>query len=105
MPLHKRRQLVVSALSEELRNKFEKRSFTVRKGDEVIITRGDRKGEDGKVNKVDYEDQKVYIEGVTRKKSDKSEVMVPIHPSNLMITSLDLSDSRRQEALNRTSGE
>ncbi|MHC1586789.1 MAG: 60S ribosomal protein L26, partial [Candidatus Hecatellaceae archaeon] len=44
-------------------------------------------------------------DGVTREKADGTTVYVPIHPSNLMITKLDLSDkwrSSRLEALART---
>ncbi|MCD6402955.1 MAG: 50S ribosomal protein L24 [Candidatus Aenigmarchaeota archaeon] len=99
--LHLRRKLMSAHLSEELRKKYNRRSFPVRKGDEVEIMRGQFKGKKGKVAKVDVQKYKVYVEGVTRKKVDGTEVLVPIHPSNLKIISLNLDDDRRVKALER----
>ncbi len=99
--LHLRRKLMSAHLSKELREKYGRRSFPVRKGDEVKIMRGSFKGKTGKVVRVDYKNYKVYIEGITRKKVDGTEAMVPIHPSNLMIISLNLEDTKRLEALER----
>ena len=51
--------------------------------------------------KVDLKKYRVYIEGITRKRVDGTEVMIPIHPSNLRIISLNLSDEKRIKALER----
>ncbi|MCK4366895.1 MAG: 60S ribosomal protein L26, partial [Thermoplasmata archaeon] len=37
------------------------------------------------------------IEGLTRKKADGTQIGKKIHPSNLIITKLDLSDPMRRE--------
>ncbi|HIQ50220.1 MAG TPA: 50S ribosomal protein L24 [Nanoarchaeota archaeon] len=100
-PLHKRQKLMSAHLSKELREKFGRRSLPVRKGDEVKILRGEFKGRIGKVVKVDLKKLRVYIEGITRKKSTGEEVKVPIHPSNLMIIKADMSDKMRLKIIER----
>jgi len=88
-------------LSPELREKYKRRSFPVRVGDKVKIMRGEFKGVEGKVIRVDRERQMVYIENVTIKKADGSSVNRPIHVSNVMITELNLDDPYRKKALLR----
>lgn len=100
-PLHLRRKMMAAHLSKELREKYKRRSFPVRKGDEVIIMRGKFRGKRGKIVKVDYKNYRVYIEGVTIKKTDGTEKLFPIHPSKVMIVSLNLEDKKRVEVLER----
>ena len=75
-PFHKRQKLMSAPLSESLRSEIlEKygvwvRSFPVRSGDSVIITRGDFKGAEGKIAKVDLKKLRVFVDGVTKEKSD-----------------------------------
>jgi len=102
-PLHKRRKLLSAHLSKELREKYKRRSLPIRKGDEVKVLRGEFKGKVGKVSKVDLKKLKVYVEGITRKRTVGTEVQVSIHPSNLMIINPDLSDKRRLLILERSS--
>ena len=45
--------------------------------------------------------EKIFIESIKVKKSDGSEVMRPIRPSNLMITTVNLDDKSRVKVLNR----
>ena len=63
--------------------------------------RGDYKGIEGKVIRVDRERGRVYIDTVTRKKVDGSTVNVPIHASKVMIVELDLSDRWRKRIIER----
>jgi large subunit ribosomal protein L24 len=100
-PLHLRRKMISAHLSKELKEKYKRRSLPVRKGDEVEIMRGEFKGRKGKVSRVDLKNYKVYIEGITRKKTTGIEVQVPIHPSNLRIIGLNLNDKKRLEVLER----
>ena len=100
-PLHVRRKIMSAHLSKELREKYKRRSFPLRKGDEVLIMRGKFRGKKGKIVKVDYKKYKVYVEGITIKKADGTERLFPIHPSKVMIVNLDLSDKKRVEALER----
>jgi len=101
-PLHVRHKFLSAHLSKELREKYRKRAFSVRKGDEVQVMKGKFKKKTGKISRVDLNKIKVYIDGITRKKVDGSEVQVPIHPSNLKIINLNLEDKKRIKALTRT---
>jgi len=100
-PLHKLPKLMSAHLSPELREKYGRRSFPVRVGDRVKIMRGEFKGVEGKITKVDRERRMVYIENVTIKKVDGTTVQRPIHVSNIMITELNLDDEYRKRALVR----
>ncbi len=107
-PLHKRGKIMSVHLSKELREKYGIRSFPVRVGDKVRIMRGDHKGVEGKVVKVDRKKYRVFIEGVTRENSRGEKVYIPIHYSNLMIIELDLSDEyrkRKLESISKVGGE
>jgi len=88
-------------LSKELRRQYGTRSLPVRVGDNVMIMRGDFKGHEGRVVKVDLKEMRIHVEGVTRKRADGTTVYIPIHPSKVMITKLDLSDERRRRVLER----
>jgi large subunit ribosomal protein L24 len=61
--------------------------------------RGDRKGLEGKVTTVVRKKYRIFVEGVTREKVDGTTTFVPIHPSKVMITSLNLDDKWRRESL------
>jgi large subunit ribosomal protein L24 len=67
----------------------------------VKVLRGEYRGVTAKVVEVDRERQYVYLENVTRKKVDGTEVRVPIHVSNVMIVQLDLSDEYRKTLLEK----
>ena len=103
-PLHLRRKMLASHLSKELREKYKRRSLPVRKGDEVQVMSGKLKGRTGKISRINLKKYKVYIEGVTRKRTVGTEVQVPIHPSNLKIINLNLADKRRIKILERKKG-
>jgi large subunit ribosomal protein L24 len=100
-PIHVRHKFLSAHLSKDLRVKYKKRSFSVRKGDEVQVMRGKFKKKTGKISRVDLNKIKVYIDGMTRKKVDGTEIQVPIHPSNLRIINLTLEDKKRINALTR----
>tara|TARA_Y100000310_G_scaffold327640_1_gene394321 strand:+ start:1421 stop:1801 length:381 start_codon:yes stop_codon:yes gene_type:complete len=94
-PTHIKRKFMASHLSKELREKYKKRSMVVVTGDTVKIMRGQYKKRTGKVSKVNYQNTKVYIEGIDFVKKDGNKVQYPIHPSNLMIINLKLEDKKR----------
>ena len=94
-PLHIRRKIMSANLSKDLRADIGKRSLPIRVGDKVQVVRGDFKGHEGKVESVDAKRYKVTVEGVTLSKPDGNAVLLPIHPSNLMIIDADLKDERR----------
>jgi len=100
-PLHKRRKMLSAHLSKELRAKYKTRSFPLRKGDEVEVMRGKFKKKKGKISSVDYKKYRIYVEGVTRKRTAGTEVQVAIHPSKVRIFNLDLSDKKRLKSMER----
>jgi large subunit ribosomal protein L24 len=61
--------------------------------------RGDRKGLEGKVARVDRKNYRINVEGITREKVDGTAIQIPIHPSKVMITNLNLDDKWRRESL------
>jgi len=98
-PLHVRYKHLSSPLSPSLKTSHKISAASVRSGDTVRVMRGDRKGIEGKVTRVDQKKYRIFIEGVTREKVDGTTTLVPIHPSKVMITSLSLDDKWRRESL------
>jgi len=100
-PLHRRQKMIGSTLSRELRKKYNRRSLPVRKGDTVKIMRGEFKGVSGEVTRVSLKSYKIYVDGVTIKKADGTDVEKALDPSNVMITDLFMEDKERREVLER----
>jgi len=98
-PSHIRYKHFSAPLSPTLKATYLVNSIPVRLGDTVRILRGDRKGIEGKISKVDRSNYRVFVEGVTREKVDGTAILVPIHPSKVMITNLNLDDKWRRESL------
>jgi len=96
-PFHKRCKIFSAPLSPELKSSYNTNSVSVRTGDTVRIVRGDRKGFEGKVAEVNRMKYRIFVEGVTREKVDGTAMTVPIHPSKVMITNLNLDDKWRRE--------
>lgn len=99
--LHKRYKQFSAALSSKLKASHNTNSIPVRMGDTVHIMRGDRKGFEGKVTGVNRTKYRIFVEGVTREKVDGTSMPIPIHPSKVRITRLNLDDKWRREALER----
>lgn len=100
-PLHIKHKMLAAHLSKELRQQYGFRSLPVRKGDTVMVMRGDYKGMVGRVVRVDTSKMRVYVEGVMAEKMDGTKYYVPLHASNLLITKLDLSDEARKRIIER----
>jgi len=98
-PLHERHEQVRATLSEDLREEYGQRNVRVNEGDTVEVLRGDFAGETGEVTDVDLKDAAVTVEDVTLEAADGEEVPRPLDASNLRVTSLDLSDDRREQRL------
>ena len=93
-PLHIKGKFLSSHLSKELRKKIGKRSLRIRKGDKVMIMRGQFKKKKNTVERVDLKNNKVYISGAELKKKSGAKSFYPIDPSNIMITEL-VEDKKR----------
>ncbi|HLC32802.1 MAG TPA: 50S ribosomal protein L24 [Candidatus Nanoarchaeia archaeon] len=94
-PLHVRNSLPTSHLSKELKLSLKRRSLRVRKGDKVKVLRGQFKGRTGSVERVNPKEMKVFITGVDLVKKEGQKALYPIHPSKLLIQTIDTSDKRR----------
>ncbi|SRR3989344_3894149 len=94
-PLHVKQKMVHVHLSPELRGKYGRRNVQVRKGDKVKVLRGKFSKKEGKVERVHVKGGKVFVTGIEMIKKDGTKLPVALDPSNVMITSLDLSDKRR----------
>ena len=107
-PYHRRHREMSSPIDKGLRERQLTRGFMyprampVKKGDRVMIVRGEGKSKSATaVSLVDRKARKVYVEGFTYFKSDGTELQRPIDASNLVIINPDWSDIRRRKILNR----
>lgn len=88
-----------SHLAKDLKEKHHCKSMRVIEGDSVKVLRGEFKGIEGKVTRVSTEKRGIAIEGIKREKLKGGNVDIFIHPSNVVITSLNLEDKWRQNRL------
>src|SRR5512136_441756 len=100
-PLHKKRKWISSHLAENLLLKYDRRSIPVVKGDTVKVMRGNYRGHEDKISKVNVRDQTVEIEGVTITTAKGTKLAKPIHASTLLITKLNVTDKWRRQKLEK----
>lgn len=99
IPKHQRDKMVGAVLEDSLRRQYGRKNIRVVKGDSVRIMRGEYKGVEGKVEKVNTEHATFHIEGIQREKIRGGQVKVPIHSSNVMVITLNLDDDYRSRKL------
>ncbi len=100
-PAHRRYRYFAAPLSPALKKKHGTNAVPVKKGDTVRLMRGGHKGFEGKITRVDRKKYRIFVEGITREKADGTTIQIPIHPSKVMITNLNLDDKWRRELLKR----
>jgi len=100
-PLHLKYKMLAAHLSKDLIKKYKKRSMPLRKGDNIKVARGTFKGKQGRISTVNTKKTIVYIEGIQKTRKDGTKVNMPFHPSNLIITELNLEDKKRIKKLNK----
>lgn len=100
-PAHLRHKLMAAPLSPQLTASKSVKTLPVRKGDTVRIMRGDHKGFEGKISRVDLKNYRIYLEGLTREKVDGTTIFLPVHPSKVMIKNLNLNDKWRKAIVER----
>jgi large subunit ribosomal protein L24 len=100
-PAHIRHKLMAAPLTKDLVKKHGVKTLPVRKGDTVRIQRGDNKGFEGKISRVDLKNYRIYLEGLTREKVDGTNIFLPLHPSNVVIKSFSLNDKKRKAIVER----
>jgi large subunit ribosomal protein L24 len=100
-PINERYKRFSAPLSSKLKESHGTNSVPVRKDDTVMIMRGDRKGSEGKVTQINRKKYRIFVEGATREKVDGTTTLIPIHPSKVMITRLNLDDKWRKKIMER----
>lgn len=100
-PLHLRQKIMAAHLSPELIASKGIKSLPIRKGDTIQVIRGDNKGFEGKISRVDLKRYRIFIEGLTREKVDGTNIFVSVHPSKVIIKKLNLDDKWRKAIIER----
>ncbi len=100
-PAHARHKNMSAHLAPDLVKSHGIKSIPVRKGDTVRVMRGDHEGFEGKVSRVDLANYRIFVEGLTREKVDGTVIFISIHPSKVLIKTLNLDDKWRKRILQR----
>ncbi|PVU90249.1 hypothetical protein BB561_004962 [Smittium simulii] len=103
-PSHLRRKIMSATLAKDLRTKHNVRAVPVVKGDEVIVTRGNHKGREGKVISVYRKKWVIHIETLVREKVNGNAIPIGIHPSNVAITCLKINKDREDLLKRKAAG-
>lgn len=96
-PLHVKDNLISANVSKELREELGTRNVKIRAGDRARVMRGDDSGSEGIINKIDREEEVVYIDGINNERNDGSKQQKALRPSNLQIVALNVEDPDRLE--------
>ena len=91
--------MLSARLSNDLTKNHKVRRLPVRTGDSVRVMRGDFAGLEGKVQRVDYSNGRIFVEGMAREKSAGLSSQLPVHVTKVRITNLNLSDKWRSGLL------
>jgi len=104
-PYHLRNREMTAPLSHSLREKYGIRRLPVHKDDRVTVFKSKSEDEEikGKIIRVLPQRYSIHIEGHSKEKADGTIVSFPVHPSNVVITSLNLRDKRRRDLIKRRS--
>ncbi len=98
-PTSERRRRMTVPLSRELRRRFQRRRVPIRKGDTVRVLSGSFAGREERVAKVSRRSLSVTLDNVTLKTAEEKLKPLPLRPSHLVITRLNLADPWRRRSL------
>ena len=87
--------MMSAQLSKELAKRWLTRSIPVRNGDTVKVVRGPNKNREGKVTEVYRRRWCIHIEKLIKEKTNGQQANIPVHPSNVQITTLRLDKDRK----------
>lgn len=93
--LHTRGNFLHAKLAKDLKEKYALNSARIRTGDKVKILRGQFKGVEGLVERVDVSRERVFVKEAELVKKDGGKVAYPIHPSNVMLITVTTDDKKR----------
>ncbi|ODQ57189.1 hypothetical protein WICANDRAFT_65449 [Wickerhamomyces anomalus NRRL Y-366-8] len=94
-PSSVRRSLLSAPLSKELREQYGIKALPIRKEDQVLVVRGSKKGQEGKISSVYRLKFAVQVDKLTKEKSNGATIPINIHPSKVVITKLHLDKDRK----------
>lgn len=97
-------KLMSVGLSKDLRSKHGIRSLPIRKEDEVEVLRGKYKETKGKVTQVYRKKNCIYVEKISKEKSNGAVYTIPIEPSNCRIMKLKLTADRENLIKRKSDG-
>lgn len=102
---HIRNRKMTALLSHALREKYGIRRLPIHRNDKVTVFKNKSQDAEikGKVIRVLPQRYAVHIEGHSKEKADGTIVSFPVHPSNIVITSLNLRDKKRRAIIQRRS--
>lgn len=103
-PNHKRNRLFTAKLHDDIQSEYFIKSLTICKGDTVLVVRGEFRDMEGKVAKIDRQKAQIFIEGASIEKSSGTTFDIPIHPSNVVLTKIEVKkDKWRKKIIDRKS--
>ncbi len=94
-----RRRRMTVPLSRELRRRFHARALPIRKGDTVRVLSGSFAGREERVARLDRRAYALILDNITLKTGEEKLKALPIRPSHLVITRLNLADPWRRRSL------
>ncbi|CCH45629.1 50S ribosomal protein L24P [Wickerhamomyces ciferrii] len=94
-PSSVRRALLSAPLSKELREQYGVKALPIRKEDQVLVVRGSKKGQEGKISSVYRLKFAVQVDKLTKEKSNGATIPINVHPSKVVITKLHLDKDRK----------
>ncbi len=92
---HNKKKVLTAPLDKKLFASVGKKRLSVRKGDTVKIMTGENKGKTGKIEKVNYTKERVFIKDIKRSNNRGQEKLLPFMASNLLIIDVVLTDVKR----------
>jgi large subunit ribosomal protein L26e len=84
-----------AALSKDLKEKYHVNAMPVRKDDEVLVTRGHFKGQQGKITACYRRKWVIHIERLQKEKANGATVPVGFDPSKVEIVKLKIDKDRK----------
>ncbi|KAL0231372.1 hypothetical protein GEMRC1_010776 [Eukaryota sp. GEM-RC1] len=103
-PSGDRRVIMSATLSKELRDKHSIRSLPIRRDDEVKVLQGTHKNHEGKIVEVRRKKFAIMINGLQREKANGNSVFIPVHPSNVELVRLRMTQNRQQTIERKAAG-
>ncbi|SCU83319.1 LADA_0C10748g1_1 [Lachancea dasiensis] len=94
-PSSERRVLMSAPLSKELRAQYNVKAMPIRMDDEVLVVRGSKKGQEGKISSVYRLKFAVQVDKLTKEKSSGASIPINVHPSKIVITKLHIDKDRK----------